>query len=277
MDQFKKIKLLVCDMDGTLTYEESDNTAYTPSKKGLPERNHQSISEFIEAGGLFCVATGRLLEDVRSVFGDELFSKSYKIVQNGSFAMDRESNIAAEDFFSEEQSKRIYAKLRSLNLPFSCSTLNQHTYESHVSDELMEQAFGNVVEKMEITKKFAHPENPANICVVRENVNDLRKDMERLHRVLADEEVNYQITSPYTIDINPKSVNKGAAVSSLIEQFGIKATEVAVVGDSYNDISMFRCFPNSYAMAHAEEGVKKYANHQISMVAEVFTEGCSIE
>ena len=271
MNALEKIKLLVCDMDGTLTYEENENAAYTPSKKGLPERNHQAITQFIEEGGLFCVATGRLLADVQAVLGDELFGKSYKIAQNGSFALDTTGNLLAKDYFSKEQSQRIYKKLRALDLPFACSTMDQHTYEKQVTAHVMQQVFGDVVTMVQVSERTSHPEHPANICVVREESQDLRADLKKLQEVLSGEDLNFQITSPHTIDINPLSVNKGNAVGALVRQLGLEVEEVAVVGDSYNDLSMFKRFPHTFAMAHAEADVKAHARYQVRMVADVFS------
>ncbi|MGC6769219.1 HAD-IIB family hydrolase [Enterococcus sp. LJL128] len=270
MKQKQGFKVLVCDMDGTLTYEESESSTYTPSKKGLPVRNHEQITQFIDDGGFFCVATGRLAADVQGVIGAELFGRSYKIVQNGSFTIDPEGNILGQDQFSKEQSDRIYQKLRALQLPFACSVADQHTYEAEIALELMESVFGDVVEKVQVSEQAAHPENPANICIVREDNQALRQDLLKLQKALADEAVNFQITSPYTIDINPVSVNKGAAVKKLVEQLAVPIQQVAVVGDSYNDISMFKVFPESYVMSHAEAPVKKQAKYQVAMVADVF-------
>ena len=43
-----------------------------------------------------------------------------------------------------------------------------------------------------------------------------------------------------------------------------KDSEIYVVGDSGNDISLFKAYPkNSFCMGHAPDAVKKYAKYTI--------------
>ena len=48
-------------------------------------------------------------------------------------------------------------------------------------------------------------------------------------------------------------------VESVCKLYGIKKEEVVVIGDNYNDLTMFQKFPNSYAMGNAVAELKEMA------------------
>ena len=66
------------------------------------------------------------------------------------------------------------------------------------------------------------------------------------------------------IEITPLGCNKGEGLKKYCQIKGFSPDEVHVVGDSGNDIAMFKSFKNSYCMSHASPAVKKYATHIIS-------------
>lgn len=68
---------------------------------------------------------------------------------------------------------------------------------------------------------------------------------------------------PENIEINHHLAQKGSGLMQAIEKMGIKADEVAVFGDGFNDISLFESFPHSYAPANAEPAIKAKASEII--------------
>ena len=75
------------------------------------------------------------------------------------------------------------------------------------------------------------------------------------------------MTAP-VIDISPRGWNKGSAVCALAEAMGIGLDEVAVFGDSENDLSMIRAVPNSVAVANAAPEVATAARWHIGACAD---------
>lgn len=70
--------------------------------------------------------------------------------------------------------------------------------------------------------------------------------------------------SKNVIEITAKDCSKAKALKTLLESTNNLNNEIYVVGDSGNDISLFKAFPkNSFCMAHAPEAVKKYAKFVI--------------
>ncbi len=70
------------------------------------------------------------------------------------------------------------------------------------------------------------------------------------------------------VDIMPRGVSKGSALRRLMEHLQIEANEVACIGDSFNDISMFEVTPHSFTLHHAHPYVKERANHIVRSVEE---------
>lgn len=71
--------------------------------------------------------------------------------------------------------------------------------------------------------------------------------------------------SENVVEITGKGVIKANSLRELCKLKGYKDEDVIVVGDSGNDISMFKEFPeNSFCMNHAPESVKKYAKYTLN-------------
>lgn len=81
-------------------------------------------------------------------------------------------------------------------------------------------------------------------------------------------EGKYAITRSSTtfLEVNHLEATKGNFIQCLLDH-GISKEELAVIGDSYNDASMFSKTPYSFVMTQAEEQVKKQARYCVDSVA----------
>jgi len=66
-------------------------------------------------------------------------------------------------------------------------------------------------------------------------------------------------SQPYYLDITAPAANKGDGVTALAQAAGVPLAEVAVIGDQYNDLPMFRRAGLSIAMAQGPEDVRAAA------------------
>ena len=69
-------------------------------------------------------------------------------------------------------------------------------------------------------------------------------------------------------DITPAGWNKGCAVAELARILGLSLDEVAVFGDSDNDLPMIEAVPNSVAVVNANEAVRTAARWHIGAAAD---------
>lgn len=66
-------------------------------------------------------------------------------------------------------------------------------------------------------------------------------------------------SQPYYLDVTHPQANKGVAVQNMAALMGVPMSEVAVIGDNYNDLAMFAQSDLAIAMGNAPDDVKKKA------------------
>jgi Cof subfamily protein (haloacid dehalogenase superfamily) len=66
-------------------------------------------------------------------------------------------------------------------------------------------------------------------------------------------------SQPYYLDITHPQANKGVAVQNMASLMNVPMSEVAVIGDNYNDLAMFAQSDFAIAMGNAPDDVKKKA------------------
>lgn len=73
--------------------------------------------------------------------------------------------------------------------------------------------------------------------------------------------------SESVIEITSKGSSKGNALSKYALKKGYSVNDVWCIGDSGNDISMFKKFPHSFVMEHSPLWVKEHAAHVVKRVS----------
>lgn len=68
-------------------------------------------------------------------------------------------------------------------------------------------------------------------------------------------------SQPYYLDVTAPLANKGDGIAALAAALGVPLADVAVIGDQYNDLPMFRRAGLSIAMGQGPEAVRKAATH----------------
>ena len=86
------------------------------------------------------------------------------------------------------------------------------------------------------------------VCKILRNMND-------------NIEANW---SNNVVEITPRGCSKNVALRTLLQNQGLSEKDLYVVGDSGNDISMFKEFhENSFCMGHSPKTVSKHAKYTI--------------
>ncbi|WP_397386995.1 HAD-IIB family hydrolase [Paenibacillus sp. ClWae2A] len=70
------------------------------------------------------------------------------------------------------------------------------------------------------------------------------------------------------LDVMPCNVSKGDALKLLIHKLGISPDEIACIGDSFNDLSMFALTPHSFAISESHEEIRSRTSTIVHSVAE---------
>jgi Cof subfamily protein (haloacid dehalogenase superfamily) len=85
-------------------------------------------------------------------------------------------------------------------------------------------------------------------------------ELESEARARLGQTATVQRSHPYYLDVTHANANKGDGVEALCRRIGVELRHTAVIGDMYNDISMFARAGFSIAMGQAPPEVKAAAN-----------------
>ena len=96
------------------------------------------------------------------------------------------------------------------------------------------------------------------IMTYHEDAQYIKELKEKLKNI---EGVAVASTFANDIEISNIQAQKGLILAKVIEKMGIKKEEVIVLGDSFNDYSMFTEFENSFAMENAIPEIKEIAKY----------------
>ncbi|MBQ8301627.1 MAG: HAD family phosphatase [Clostridia bacterium] len=239
--------LIVSDMDATLL---CDNHT-------VSEKNRQAIEYFIGNGGYFTVATGRMVDAVKSYL-KQMNINAPAVLHNGAKIYDFEKDTALFEKFIEEDRKqaikRVYDELPEIGLEV-------------YSDELV-----YVYRKCEETKRFLTRDyeviynlpdevwDKPWIKVLLIGDKELLDKYEPIYREHYDSGYAVRSGSKF-LDVVANGVSKGKGVERLIELLGLSQDKVIAGGDNMNDISMLEAAGISYAVENAEESTKQSADY----------------
>ncbi|MBQ6335314.1 MAG: Cof-type HAD-IIB family hydrolase [Erysipelotrichaceae bacterium] len=262
------IKLFVADVDGTLLNERSE----------LEEATIKAIKRFQKQGGIFMVATGRNhweLEDIVSRIDNVAINCA-----NGAILFDEEGQLISSDFIDPNYADLIeeYCNERDTIVEYHGEN---YTYTCRDKKSFKQRAIAN------FARGHEDPEHIFDVIYEDEHMlfgvdhDDLPKNrISKLEVLFMAEEVaeglwekvksSFQdcnivrVEMMASIEITSAKADKGQAISDYCRIKGIKEDEVAVAGDSGNDISMLKRFKHSYAMGNADEVTKKAASQVAS-------------
>ncbi|WP_252232084.1 Cof-type HAD-IIB family hydrolase [Clostridium sp. ZBS15] len=265
------IKLIVSDMDGTLL-----NSEHKISKENL-----EAIKKAEEKGVHFAIATGRAYQDVKP-FIEECDLECQCILMNGAEYRDENGKILENIYIDKEKTKRILEVLKNGRFSvelytdkgiYTTNTKEEayqgmiyrvKSFDPHLSEEeVLENAKVHShllnLKYIENINEFLNGEiNIAKVIVFYDDIDVIKKlkfDIEKIEGLIV---ASSFVTN---LEINNIEAQKGLILSKTIEKMGISKDEVIVLGDSFNDYSLFTEFPNSFAMANAVPKIKEIARY----------------
>lgn len=225
-----KYKLICSDLDDTLIAKD----------QSIGKNLKDSIKRYVDAGGRFCIVTGRMTAGAMPV-AKELGLTGELITYQGAVISDIVSGeILYSVSISCDDAVEIGRYIESKNYyyqtyigdKFYTADPNGFTELygklSHAEFEKTEGLLSDFLEKNKIA--------PPKLLVMSEEKN--------IPHILSDlkskfgEKFLINTSKPFIIEIIPKEINKGKAVEFLAKKYGIKREEVICVGDSDNDLTM---------------------------------------
>lgn len=265
------IKLIASDMDGTLLNDDHI----------ISEENLKAIRKAQEMGRHFTIVTGRDYGAVKSYL-EECNLKCECILNNGAEYRDVKGNVIESVNMNKNSVKIVIDMLNEAGLCIQLMT-NKGTYITNkesdkkaiidrfklfnpkmTEEEVIEfvEEFGKQRGIKEIDNVYDILESDIDILKIVTFDND-EKLIADLKENLRENTSDLAIASTFSNDIEISDIKaqKGLILAKTIKKMGIDKSEVIVLGDSFNDYSMFTEFENSYAMENAIPEIKEIAKY----------------
>ena len=265
------IKLIASDLDGTLL-----NSNHEIDKESI-----EAIKKAESSGIIFAISTGREYESVRGLL-EENNLKVQCILSNGAEYRDEEGNILEVVNINKDTVREIIRVLDENKLSARIFT-SDGIYTTSSKDEALEEAICRTMAlNPSLTREEAHMEteklgffrNLKYIDNIDEFLNsdiEFRKfvafhhDIERIDNTksILGKIDNLAVSSSFrdNIEITDINAQKGIILEKVSTKMNLKNEEVMILGDSFNDYSMFEVFTETVAMKNAIEEVKDIAKY----------------
>lgn len=212
-----------------------DNTFFDSAFKD----NIGKINEFVKAGNLFIIATGRNMQQLQRDIYDKNIKCKYYICNDGAAIYDQDLNIIYRKDLKPEVVKPIFQVLNS---------------EPDILEVYIDTTNGYVTDYYSTCNKLIAKYN----------------DKTTAEKLLSNILKKYPDVDGYVsenwININDKSVLKGNAIAYLKKYFNLTSNDIYTIGDDINDLSMMKEY-NSFAIKN-NSNIQYAAKHTVSSFAQ---------
>lgn len=265
------IKLIASDMDGTLLND----------KHKIDKETVVAIKKAEEAGIVFAISTGREYDTVKSVLKENNI-KCQCVLMNGAEYRDEDGNIIQEINIEQNTATKIIHMLQEEKVTARIFT-NKGIYTTDTKEEALKEMVYRTLsfepqltqeEAIEIAKVqpyFTQLKFISNLDEFLKSDMEIRKFVAfhnntelitRMKKIIGEIE-GIAVSSSFrdNIEITHITAQKGIILAKVAEKMGFKRDEVMVLGDSFNDYSMFTEFTESVAMGNAIPEIKEIAKY----------------
>jgi Cof subfamily protein (haloacid dehalogenase superfamily) len=265
------IKLIASDMDGTLLNE----------KHNIDKETVVAIKKAEEAGITFAISTGREYDTVEPLLKENNI-KCQCVLMNGAEYRDENGNIMEDINIEQETATKIIYILQKEKVSARIFT-NKGIYTTDTKEEALKEMTYRTLsfnpeftqdEAIEFAKKQPYFVNLNYISNLNDFLNsdmEIRKfvafhnDIEIINKMkkVIGEIRGIAVSSSFkdNMEITHVTAQKGIILGKVAEKMGLRRDEVLVLGDSFNDYSMFTEFTESVAMGNAIPEIKKIAKY----------------
>ena len=249
-----KIKLIVSDIDGTLLKEDGT----------LGSKTNNLLAELMDSGVKFSLATGRLHSAVRGL-ASEIKLNGAVISLDGSVIKDYSTDkIIFESFIKPSRVKKaiVEAGKHLVNIALCHSDAIYFTENNSFIPEILSK-YGAKYQEVESYDNYIN--NVLEIIFVsdmQESITKIR-DQFIFPRTIGCNISYYRSSSKqnmYFLEVRKGGSSKGKAVKRILKHYKMKWANIAVIGDWYNDVSMFETYALKVAVANAVPEIISKAN-----------------
>ncbi len=258
---YRMIKVIFCDLDDTLL---------TPITKEISNEDIEAIHRWLSQGNDFVIATARhhsflrktthVMDDFDCIGwnGAEIYLK-HKTVQLLPF-----QNEQVLEIYENMKQYKTYAKVTNIHNEYIFGSMDFY------NKDIFQDEFCTI-----LNKDIDHYLNRNSLPIV--HINYIFPTTQLHYQFYKDyqnnKNINKQlysckITSKFSFDITVKQATKEDGIQTYLQYIDIPIHQIATIGDSLNDIGMFKLTKYSFCMSHGHEEAKKKANYVVKSVSE---------
>ena len=256
------IKVIIMDVDGTLTN----------SKKEITERTKNTLIKAEENGVKLILASGRptsgLIDLAKELKMDEY--SGLLVSFNGSKVVDCESNkVLFNETMTVEDGQAVLEHMKKFNVKPMIDK-DDYMYVNNVYDCYIDnkgELFNIIQYEARGGKyKLCEKEDLASFADYRLNKILTAGDPEYLQNFYKDmmepfkDKLSCMFTAPFYFEFTAKGIDKAKALDTVLKPMGYKREEIIAFGDGHNDASMIEYAGIGIAMDNAVDDLKTIAD-----------------
>jgi len=230
-------RLLVTDVDGTLL----------DSCSRLPEENKKAVFRCHDRGIGVVLATGKTIYGIRGLV-KELEIKLPQITIHGAVSYDAKENILDASTIRPDLYFEVIKTIKQRGHPVFTATPDGILYcdKKNTRSRIME----DIGEKIVMVKSL-ETEELANSSVCMSVLIEESDPLEGILRERFLKDLQLVRSGKFFFDLLNKDSTKGKALTKLTKDLGFNKEEIAAIGDSYNDLSLFEISGLKIAVSNA--------------------------
>lgn len=247
-----KYKVLVLDIDGTLTN----------SKKEITPDTKQALIKLMESGIKVVLASGRPVAGIQPI-AEQLELKKYGgyiLAFNGARIIESNTDTVIHD---QTLPINIIPKLYDLSKEYNVNILSYD--KDAIISEIPDDKYLEIearINKMPIRKVDSfkqYIDYPVNKCLITGD-GEYLAEVEKNIKDRLEGEITVYRSEAFFLECVPLNIDKATSLDDLLRYLGYTKEEMIACGDGYNDISMIEYAGLGVAMANAKDEVKKVAD-----------------
>lgn len=247
-------KIIFSDLDGTLVV-----------KNNLIEPEIGLMIEEFRKDNIFVINTGRNVDEAYDSLVGMGIGFDYLILNNGGHIVDHQKRDVIKREIKKSTAKEVMAALKrrdNLNITFY-NGKKTYLKEVGLTKVLTSSGFADSDENFDTV--FDQSTNFDIICAFQSDgqIDELRVIIKELDQL----DVTCNLNDIY-LDISPEGSTKGNGARYLLEYLDFQGISYGV-GDSYNDVSMFREVDYGVTFEHCLKEIKDEADLVVASVSEL--------
>lgn len=242
-----KYKLLVLDLDGTLTN----------SKKEITKTTRRTLIEAQEQGLKIVLASGRPTYGVAPL-ADQLELQKYEgyiLSYNGGEIIDwKTGEIMYKNLLDPEILPYLYKCAYDNSFPIVTYD-GEYVLTEYPEDKyVLKEALLNVMKIKKVNNFLDAVKHPIAKCLIVGEPHRLARLEKEMYEELKDKMGVFR-SEPYFLELVPKGIDKAQSLAVLLQEIGMTREEMIAIGDGFNDLSMIKYAGLGIAMANAQAEV----------------------